>query len=70
MEVRAPERTREYRNHHLDSTGWDGFVAHDDDIFVTTAYKAGTTWTQRILAAFVFGRVLSMRTRRARNAPR
>ena len=44
-----------YRNHHLDSTRWDGFVPRDDDIFVTTAYKAGTTWTQRILAAFVFG---------------
>jgi len=50
-----PERTHEYRNHHLDSTRWDPFVARDDDIFVTTAYKAGTTWTQRILAALVFG---------------
>ena len=52
-----PERTRVYRNHHLDSTRWDSFVARDDDIFVTTAYKAGTTWTQRILAALVFGSV-------------
>src|SRR6478672_11720281 len=50
-----PERTREYRNHHLDSTRWDGFVARDDDIFITTAYKAGTTWTQRILASLVLG---------------
>jgi aryl sulfotransferase len=50
-----PERTREYRNHHLDSTRWDGFVARDDDIIVTTAYKAGTTWTQRIVAALVLG---------------
>ena len=55
MDLRAPEMTREYRNHHLDSTRWDRFVARDDDIFVTTAYKAGTTWTQRILAALVFG---------------
>ena len=46
---------REYRNHHLDSTRWDQFVPRDDDIFVTTAYKAGTTWTQRILAALIFG---------------
>jgi aryl sulfotransferase len=55
MDATAPERTRVYRNHHLDSTRWDGFVPRDDDIFVTTAYKAGTTWTQRILAALVFG---------------
>jgi aryl sulfotransferase len=57
MVPRPPERTREYRNHHLDSTRWDGFVARDDDIFVTTAYKAGTTWTQRILGALVLGPV-------------
>ena len=49
----APARTREYRNHHLDSTRWDGFAPRDDDIVVTTAYKAGTTWTQRILAALI-----------------
>jgi aryl sulfotransferase len=55
MTPRPPERTREYRNHHLDSTRWDRFAARDDDIFVTTAYKAGTTWTQRILAALVLG---------------
>ena len=51
----APERTREYRNHHLDSTRWDRFVPRDDDIVITTAYKAGTTWMQRIVAAMVFG---------------
>jgi len=50
-----PERTREYRNHHLDSTRWDGFVPRDDDVIITTAYKAGTTWTQRIVAALVLG---------------
>jgi aryl sulfotransferase len=52
---RGPERTREYRNHHLDSTRWDDFAPRDDDIFITTAYKAGTTWTQRIVAALIFG---------------
>jgi aryl sulfotransferase len=57
MNPTSPQRTREYRNHHLDSTRWDRFVARDDDIFVTTAYKAGTTWTQRILAALVLGPV-------------
>ena len=54
MPAAGPERTREYRNHHLDSTRWDAFVPRDDDIVVTTAYKAGTTWTQRIVAALVF----------------
>ena len=53
--VQLPERTHEYRNHHLDSTRWDDFVPRDDDIVVTTAYKAGTTWTQRILAALIHG---------------
>ena len=50
-----PERVHEYRNHHLDSTRWDGFHVRDGDIIVTTAYKAGTTWTQRILAELVPG---------------
>jgi aryl sulfotransferase len=58
MPAVIPERTREYRNHHLDSTRWDNFRPRDDDIIVTTAYKAGTTWTQRILAALIIpGRV-------------
>jgi aryl sulfotransferase len=55
MSPREPQRSREYRNHHLDSTRWDDFVARDDDIVITTAYKAGTTWTQRILAALLLG---------------
>ena len=53
----TPERTRVYRNHHLDSARWDGVVPRDDDIIITTAYKAGTTWTQRIVAALLFGPV-------------
>jgi aryl sulfotransferase len=57
MTERLPERTRVYRNHHLDSTRWAHVVPRDGDIVVTTAYKAGTTWTQRILAALVFGPV-------------
>ena len=50
-----PSRVHEYRNHHLDSTRWDAVTPRDDDIIVTTAYKAGTTWTQRILAALILG---------------
>jgi len=53
----TPERIRVYRNHHLDSLRWDGVVPRDDDIVITTGYKAGTTWTQRIVAALLFGPV-------------
>ncbi|MDQ1454797.1 MAG: aryl sulfotransferase [Actinomycetota bacterium] len=49
----SPEHIHEYRNHHLDSTRWERFNAREGDIVVTTAYKAGTTWTQRMLAALV-----------------
>jgi aryl sulfotransferase len=50
-----PERTHEYRNHHLDSTRWDNYAVRDDDVIITTAYKAGTTWTQRIMASLILG---------------
>jgi aryl sulfotransferase len=50
-----PEQLHEYRNHHLDSTRWDHYKVRDGDIVVTTAYKAGTTWTQRMLAAMILG---------------
>lgn len=47
--------TRVYRHHHLDSTRWKHVALRDDDIVVTTPYKCGTTWTQRILAALLLG---------------
>ena len=50
-----PERIHEYRNHHLDSTRWDNYAVRDDDVIITTAYKAGTTWTQRIMASLILG---------------
>jgi aryl sulfotransferase len=54
-DVVAPQRTRIYQNHHLDSTRWDGFVHRPDDIVISTSYKAGTTWTQRIVSLLVLG---------------
>ncbi len=49
-----PSPTREYKNHHLDSTRWRAFKPRDDDIIVTTAYKSGTTWMQQILYLLIF----------------
>ena len=49
-----PQRTRVYQCHHFDSTRWDYFEPRADDIIVATSYKAGTTWTQAILAHLLF----------------
>ena len=49
-----PQRTRTYRNHHMDSRRWDYFTARPDDIVIATSYKAGTTWTQAIIAHLLF----------------
>lgn len=43
------ERTRVYRNHHLDSTRWDAIEPRDGDVVISTSYKSGTTWTQHIV---------------------
>jgi len=43
------QRTRVYRNHHLDSTRWDAIEPRDGDVVITTSYKSGTTWTQGII---------------------
>lgn len=34
---------------------WDHFVAHEDDIFICTPPKNGTTWMQTIVTFLVFG---------------
>jgi len=49
-----PRRTHIYQNHHFDSTRWDYFQPRDDDIVIATSYKAGTTWTQAIVAHLLF----------------
>ncbi len=45
----TPSVSRVYRNHHLDSTRWELYLPQAGDVVVTTAYKAGTTWTQLIV---------------------
>ena len=50
-----PCRVRTYRNHFLDSTRWDRFLPRRDDVLISTSYKSGTTWMQRIVSLLVFG---------------
>ena len=47
--------TRIYQNHHLDSTRWDVYEPREGDVIVTSAYKAGSTWTQQIVMLLLGG---------------
>lgn len=49
-----PRKTREFHNHHFDSTIWNDFNFRDDDIIIATYAKSGTTWTQQIVAQLLF----------------
>ncbi len=50
-----PAKTRELHNHHFDSTVWNDFRFRDDDVIVASYAKAGTTWTQQIVAQLLLG---------------
>ena len=45
----TPQKTREFHNHHFDSTIWNDFEFRDDHIIIATYAKAGTTWVQQIV---------------------
>jgi len=55
MKLETPRVTREYKNHHLDSTRWDVYEPREGDLIVTTSYKSGTTWAQQILYWLLLG---------------
>lgn len=53
--LKLPQRTREYKGTLTDTDRWDAFIPRDDDIFVCTMGKNGTTWMQTICTFLVFG---------------
>jgi aryl sulfotransferase len=50
----SPRKRREMHNHHFDSTVWNDLVFRRDDVVVASYAKAGSTWTQQIVAQLVF----------------
>lgn len=56
MTQTRPERLHVYKNVMIDGARWDQFSPRDDDIFVCTTSKSGTTWMQAICALLIFGR--------------
>lgn len=54
-QVQAVKKTRDIKNHHMDSTAWNHFNFRDDDIVIASYAKSGTTWMQQIVTQLIFG---------------
>jgi aryl sulfotransferase len=52
--IEWPTKTREFHNHHFDSTIWNDFQFRDNDIIIATYAKSGTTWMQQIVSQLLF----------------
>ncbi len=50
-----PQRTRHYKGVITDTNRWDAFSPRNDDIFICSLSKNGTTWMQTICTFLVFG---------------
>ena len=50
-----PQRETHYKTDNSDSARWDHFTGRDDDIFVCTPARCGTTWTQTLCCLLLFG---------------
>jgi len=55
--MQLPQQGQHYLGPITDTKRWDNFSSRDDDIFICTPPKCGTTWTQAICALLVFGKV-------------
>lgn len=51
---KKPEVRHSYEHHHLAASRWNDFEVRDNDVVISTSYKAGTTWMQTIVRNIVF----------------
>ncbi len=49
-----PEVRHSYEHHHLAASRWQDFKVRQDDVVISTSYKAGTTFMQTIVGYILF----------------
>jgi aryl sulfotransferase len=54
LEQPLPVKTREVQPYSFDSTKWNAFNSHDNDIIISTANKSGTTWLQNMIVQLCY----------------